>query len=172
MPSLPTLGQTPWKQPLEDWLLVAHNTDGTDKGGGGEIGYTQITANANITDTVEATATALISPGALTFSGAAVWCEFFTACLFYPTGAAGQNIQVCLFEGSTEIARLVSGKVNSITAQLIIPAFAKYRFTPSAGSHTYKITGFVTAVTGTPAIGAGPGGTAAFPPAYVRFYYA
>jgi hypothetical protein len=35
MPSLPTLGQKPWKQQLEDWLLVAHNVDGTAKVGYG-----------------------------------------------------------------------------------------------------------------------------------------
>jgi hypothetical protein len=33
MPALPSLGLKPWKQALEDWLLTAHNADGTHKAG-------------------------------------------------------------------------------------------------------------------------------------------
>jgi hypothetical protein len=40
MPSLPTLGQKPWKQALEDWLLTAHNTDGTRKSVTFRVGHT------------------------------------------------------------------------------------------------------------------------------------
>jgi hypothetical protein len=136
---------------------------------GFEINYTQITSSASITDTSEATATALISPGAITFDGGIVLVEFFTVLLACPTAAATNTSTVTLFEGSTQITRLATAK-GIVTGAVNTPTvLAHYRFTPSSGSHTYKVCGFATSTTGTPAITAGAGGTGANPPAYVRF---
>jgi hypothetical protein len=136
---------------------------------GYELNYTQITSNANITDTSESTATALISPGAITFDGTPVMVEFFTSLLSVPTAAAGNESIVTLFEGSTQITRLAYAR-DTLTAnanqQTVL---AHYRFTPSSGSHTYKICGFVSSTTGTPTITASSGGTGGNPPAFVRF---
>ena len=135
---------------------------------GYEINYTQITTPANITDTAEATATALISPGAITFDGTAVICEFFGVILT-DTTAVGDICSVCLFEGATQITRLAVVRADEITNNDAHTVHAMYRFTPSAASHTYKITAFTQTTTGTPNIHAGSGGTGGYPPAYVRF---
>lgn len=140
-------------------------------GGGGEINYTQITSSVNVTSTTEATPTTIISPGALTFSGADVMVEFF-AFISTPS-AATVALVITLFEGSTEIARIAEFEIfSSVTNQFIGTLNGHYRFTPSAGSHTYTIGSFVNATTGTPKVGAGSGGAGANPPAFVRFAYA
>lgn len=135
---------------------------------GFEIGYTQITSNANITDTSEATATALITSAALTFDGAPVICEFFSARVQTDSNAIGDTTTITLFEGATQITRLAV--VDTTAAQLNVETVcARYRFTPTAAVHTYKVCAFVPSTTGTPSIGAGAGGTGALPPAYLRF---
>ncbi len=139
---------------------------------GYEIGYTQITSSANIADTSESTATALISPGALTFDGAAVVVEFFTPSVFSPTATStNDSVTVTLFEGATEITQLALVALANLTTgqQAFIPVCARFRFTPTAGAHTYKLCAFTNSVTGTPRIYAGAGGTATPPPAYIRF---
>ena len=135
---------------------------------GFEINYTQITSNANVTDTAENTATALISPGALTFDGTAVLVEFFCGGVLTDTAAVGDQLIISLFEGASQVTRLAV--MNSlVTTQHREPIYATYRFTPTAAAHTYKVTAFTTSTTGTPTISAGSGGTNGFPPAFVRF---
>lgn len=136
---------------------------------GYELNYTQITTTANVTDTSEATATALISPGAITFDGAAVIVEFFCSRINLPTAAAGNAVTVTMFEGASQITRLVAVQTPSITAQDAVPAYARYRFTPTAAAHTYIVCAFASSTTGTPALVAGSGGTNGSPPAFVRF---
>lgn len=135
---------------------------------GFEIVYAQITSNANITDTSEATATALITAGPATYDGGAVLLEFFTILLVPDTNAAGDFTIVTLFEGSTQLTRLASVRTVVTAANCEVSVVGKYRFTPTAGSHTYKVCGFVPSTTGTPTISAGLGGTGALSPAYCR----
>lgn len=135
---------------------------------GFEIGYAQITAPVNITDIAEATATSLISSGALTFDGAPVLCEVF-AVVQTDTGSVGDALIMSLFEGSTQITRLALMRADQITLADVHTITAHYRFTPTAGSHTYKLTAFSQNTTGTPKISAGAGGTGGNPPAFLRF---
>lgn len=135
---------------------------------GFEINYTQITSPANITDTAESTATALISPGAITFDGTAVICEFFGV-VFMDTAAVGDLIVITLFEGATQITRLAAARADQTTNQDLHTIYAAYRFTPTAASHTYKLCAFTASTTGTPKINAGAAGTNGYPPAFVRF---
>ena len=136
---------------------------------GFEIGYTQITATVNITDTAEATATALISPGALTFDGGAVMFEFFGYSVLCDTAGATDIVTFTLFEGATQITRLGVARTIATAAPNANSVSLKYRFTPTAASHTYKLCAFVTSTTGTPNLGAGAGGTNAASPSFVRF---
>lgn len=136
---------------------------------GFEINYTAITSNANVTDTSEDTATALISPGAITFDGSAVMVEFFCPAVLTDTAAAGDTVTVTLFEGATQITRLTQVKTVVTAAPDVVPVYARYRFTPSAASHTYIVCAFATSTTGTPKLQAGSGGTGGFPPAFIRF---
>lgn len=141
---------------------------GGGSGAGTEISYTQITSPAAITDTSEATATALISPGSITFDGSPVVCEFFGD-VAADTGAASDLLIITLFEGSTQITRLGWLRTVVTAAASVGTMCCRYRFTPTAGAHTYKLCGFVASTSGSPQILAGSGGTAGHPPAYVRF---
>ena len=136
---------------------------------GFEIGRATITSNAVVTDTSEATATALITAGPFTFDGGAVVAEVYAPYMQSPSNAVGSTLTVTLFEGSTEITRLafIACQVNTQNAATALRA--SHIFTPSAASHTYKLCGFVSSTTGGPIIGAGAGGTGAYAPAYLRF---
>jgi hypothetical protein len=136
---------------------------------GSEIGYTQVTASVNITDTSESTATALISPGALPFDGGPVIVEFFSPAVVCDNSAPTDLVTITLFEGATQIARLGLARTVVTAAPNASACFLRYRFTPSAGVHTYKLCAFVTVNVGGPLIAAGAGGTGAYAPAYVRF---
>lgn len=135
---------------------------------GYEINYTQITSPVNITSTTQASGTTIISPGDITFDGSPVLCEF-VAIVNADNNAVNDVLVVSLFEGSTQITQLLTYRAGITAANAIIPVHPVYRFTPSAGSHTYTITAFVTSTTGTPKVTAGPGGTGGNPPAFVRF---
>lgn len=147
---------------------------GTGNGTGGlvlppgyEIGYDQITSVVNITSTTESAGTLVIQCGAHTFDGGAVICEFFAAQANTPS-VAGDVLVVSLFESTVEIG-IICTLVDSGAAGMYTPLIGKLRFTPSAAAHTYKVTAYVTATTGTPAITAGAGGTGTQVPAYCRF---
>lgn len=134
---------------------------------GYEWSYTQITSAANVTDTAEATATALISPSAFTPDGAAVYVEFFSPFVGSPSTSAG-TVTVTLFEGATQIGRF--GTIKTPAAAVTdVPVLAKFKFTPTNAAHTYKLCAFASSTTGTPVIDAGASGTNGDPPAYVRF---
>lgn len=136
---------------------------------GFEISYTQITSIVNIVSTTESSGTTIISPGAVTFDGGAVAVEFFAIRILYDTVTAADAVVVSLFEGATQITRLAEVQTQNITTANSLPGIGKYRFTPSAGSHTYTVTAFAVSTTGGPAVVAGSGGTGGFPPAYIRF---
>lgn len=134
-----------------------------------ELDYVEITSQANITDTAEDTATALITCNSISVDGSTViLLEFFTPYVGCPTGAVSNVTVITLFEGATEIGRLAHVRSVTTTTQNRVPCHAAYRFTPSNGSHTYKICGFVSATTGTPHIMGGSGGTGGDLPAFVR----
>lgn len=134
---------------------------------GFEVGYDQITSFVTIASTTEATGTPIITCGAHTFDGAAVLATFFAPAIQIA------NIQqltatVCLFESTTEIGRLCAVS-NATAIQDLYSGIGMLRFTPTAGSHTYTVTAFVSNSAATSGIVAGVGGTAAYPPAFIRF---
>lgn len=135
---------------------------------GFEIVYAQITSPVSITDTSEATATALITAGPATFDGGAVLVHFFAYTQTPSSAAATSQTVFTLFEGSTELTRMFIQRTIVTAAQNIGGVSAFARITPSAASHTYKLCAFTTSTTGTPQIVAGAGGTAADAPAFVR----
>lgn len=132
---------------------------------GDEIGYDQITSNVSVTATTEASGTTIITCSAYTFDGAAVILEFFSPAVNIGT-VSGNFVVINLFEGSTQIGRLAELSISGANATRDEPVFCRYRFAPSAGSHTYTITAWKG---GTASVGAGSGGTAGRLPAFVRF---
>jgi hypothetical protein len=134
---------------------------------GYEIGYDQITASVPVTGTTEAGATTVITCAAHTFDGAAVMVEFFCWAVNTPA-VNGGNILVGLFESGTLINRL--GFLQSQSASNAgVSILGGFRFTPSAGAHSYVVKSWASATTGTPQIFAGAGGSGNQSPAWVRF---
>jgi hypothetical protein len=138
--------------------------------GGGEIGYDQITAPVNIASSTEASGTLILTASAYTFDGNPVVAHLFAPYITSATPANSQVI-VSLFEGSTQIGRFAL-YATPAASNLAAPLSAFLRFTPSAGSHTYKVTAISNSLTGGPQFGAGAGGTGAFLPAFLRFTHA
>ncbi len=136
---------------------------------GYEIGYDQITTGVNITGTTEAGANTIITCAAHTFDGTPVICEFFSPQVAFPTASLGNSLGINLWEGATELGNLVFMRVDQISNQDFKSVYARYRFTPSAASHTYLLKAYASSTTGTPSIGAGAGGVGANVPAFVRF---
>lgn len=132
---------------------------------GYEFGYDAITSDVTVSATSESSGTTVITCAAHTFDGGPVWAHFFCEETIMGSGASNFLV-ISLFEGSTQIARLAN-YFSSLTQTLVTPCNGWFRFTPSAGSHTYSITAYRNNANCT--IKAGSGGTAASPPAFVRF---
>lgn len=138
---------------------------GLSSGGSGtEIGYDQTTANTTVTAT-SAPGTTCLTCAAHTFDGAAVWAEVNVTGL-QPGVSVGANLRVYLTEGSTQIAA-VAVVFTAAAANIIIGQYTRFKFTPSAGSHTYLLTCVASGGNGTFHSGTGTGGADA--PSYVRF---
>jgi hypothetical protein len=135
---------------------------------GYEWDYVQITAGVNVTGTTEGASTTVITGNAVTFDGAPVLLEVFCPRIIMDTGAAGDQFFICLFESGASIGRLANFRTASITAQTQYVARVGYRFTPTAGSHTYSIACFISSTTGTPKFDAGAAGVGNMVPAYYR----
>ena len=134
---------------------------------GWEFGYDQITSNVNIVSTTESSGTTVLTAAAHTFDGSPVIAEFFAPVLYSGTSSSNDLI-VSLFEGATQIGRLFDNGINGLG--LFRGGMARVRLTPSAGSHTYKVTAFNNVgASGSPFVAAGAGGTGAYNPAYLRF---
>ena len=137
-------------------------------GGGGTIGYDQITSPVTVTSTTESSGTTIISCAAHTFDGNPVMCQVFIPDVQYTAAAAGRGTTMSLFEGSTEIGQL--GVVyNPATALIAVTLNAFLRFTPTAGSHTYTVTAFKFNASDTCTYHCGAGGTATEVPAFCIF---
>ena len=143
-------------------------------GGGGpsspgfEIGYDQITSPVNVASTTQATPTSIISCAAHTFDGAAVLLTVYFP--YVENGSAAvASVFFNLFEGATNLGVMGELGLAAGTLQILTTAAALFRFTPTAGSHTYTISAWANSTTGTPQMGAGAGGTGNFMPAFARF---
>jgi hypothetical protein len=137
-------------------------------GGGGEIGYDEITTSVSITGTAEGSATTVITCAAHTFDGTPVMVEFFTALLRTSTAATSQII-VGLYESGTLVNRIMALQ-NDAASPSGMGAIGGFRFTPSAGSHSYVVMAWTTSTSGAQAlVAAGAGGAGNNPPAWVRF---
>lgn len=131
---------------------------------GYEIGYDEITAGVN----VGVAATTIIAGSPHDFDGSPVLCEFFCPDLLLPS-VAGGAVSIVLFEGATQ--KVILGVATNAAAVAVRnPFYVAYRFTPSAGEHTYTIKANASSVTGTPAVQAGTGTVpTGLPPAFLRF---
>lgn len=138
---------------------MARSVDSTDLGY--EVGYDQITAGVTVSGTVIGSATTVIAGSSHAFDGNAVMMEFFAPAV---TPGASGGVDFYLMEGATQIGVIGSAGPGGSPVE---PFIAKYRFTPSAGNHTYSIVGVRS--TANASVSAGLAGTGTYVPAYLRF---
>ena len=136
---------------------------------GYEFGYDQITSPVNVGSTTESSGTTIISCAAHWFDGGIVLAHFWCPYVNEDLNAAGDKVFVSLFEGATQLARILTATTLSTTSYGEFSQSGAYRFTPTAGLHTYTVTAHASSTSGTPSIGAGAAGTGAHAPAFIRF---
>lgn len=134
---------------------------------GYEFGYDQITADVNVTSTIEATPTTILTCASHIFDGQPVLVTFFTPYVVTPN-VAGGTVQLGVSESGTQLGKFLYLQ-NTANVGFAGAIVGHYRFTPTAGSHTYAIYGFVSSTSGTPRVGAGAAGAGNPLPAFVRF---
>lgn len=121
-----------------------------------ELAYVEFTAPVSITSTNEAAPTDIVSTGSITVAGVPILIEFYC-----PSLAETTSTTVNLWEGSTNLGRIcVAGASGEAQGQR--------RRTPTAGSKTYKASGWETSGSGTATAGAG--GAAAYVPGFIRVW--
>lgn len=128
---------------------------------GFEIGYNQTTTGSiTVTSTTEGTPTTLVAASAYTFDGAAVLLHFFCPRVSNPSSG---GMVVDLYESGSSIGRL-----GFTPASVVEGLSFFYRFTPSAGSHTYTVSAW-GASAGNGAFIQGAAGANTEVPMFVRF---
>src|SRR5439155_7616950 len=134
---------------------------------GFEIAYDQITSGVNVVATAEGTPTAIIAGTAHTYENVPYVAEFFSASVTDSSAAAG-TLTVLLIADGSSIGRIAVSDSVTVSTQIIQAITGKLRFTPTAAAHTYSVSAFASSTTGTPAVGAGAGGSGVLVPAFLR----
>ena len=114
----------------------------TASGGLVELGYSQITSTVTVSSTTEgASGTSVIPALTVVCDGNPVLVEFYAARVDVPANASGNTIITnLLYDGANQGRLTVTGSGNN--AQVLAPAFASFRITPTAGVHTFAVTAF------------------------------
>jgi hypothetical protein len=134
---------------------------------GEELAYNQITANIAITTTNSAGSNLVIEGTTRAYDGSPVIIEFFSDCVQAPN-AVNTATFIQFLDGPTDLG--VFGEVYNGTNTVGIAAavYARRRITPTAGTHNYRIGGYMSGSTsGSVFAGAGTGG-GIHSPAYIR----
>jgi hypothetical protein len=131
-----------------------------------EVGYSQVTSDVTVTATSEATATAVVALGAITYEAVPHMIEFSAPDARPNTGAAGQNITFALFDSTTAVVGVWGRIATPAASGNLLPVRLGYRFTPTAASHTYNVKCWVSVTSGL--VQAGAGGSATHGPAWLR----
>ncbi len=125
-------------------------------GGLVELGYSEITSAVLPTSISASSPNTVISDLTVVCDGSPILVEFFSNQV-RPTNSAATDIKISLYQDGSEETREWGRFYNGVSDYDNKPCYLSRRLTPSAGSHTYKVTAFVSSGTGY--IGAGPGGT-------------
>lgn len=121
---------------------------------GDEIDYAQATTGVTVSGTTEGAATTLVTGSAITYDGEPVYLEFYA-----PYTDTTVILRFWLYDGASSTANQI-GLINLASGDHA-PVNVKYRFTPSAASHTYGIRASIAS--GTCLVDAGAGGGALVP---------
>jgi len=139
-----------WNDVVGDLLFLA------------EIGYAEYTANVASVATTAATATQVVSLGAITYTADPILVEFFCPRLTCPSAGVGA-IELC--DGATPLGSIGTFIAGSWAG----PVLCQREFTPSAAAHTYNVRLWTAA--GTITAGAGVGGGGVLVPGFIRARY-
>jgi hypothetical protein len=134
---------------------------------GFEIAYDQITSGVNVAATSEGTPTSIIAGTSHTYENVPYIFEFNSPEVVLPSTTGG-TVTILLMQDSSSIGRICTLQNDITGGQSGIPVCQHYRFTPSAAAHTYGISAFCSATTGTPAVSAGAAGSGVLVPAFLR----
>lgn len=129
---------------------------------GHQLAYVEFTSDVTNTNTTEATATSVVSAGAVSFDGSTRVCiEFYAP---YTVSPSGGSLFLTLYDGSSSIAANMGQQGNGVI--VVGPVLLRRFLTPSNASHTYSIRVYNASGTGT--VGAGAGGSGNKAPGYIR----
>lgn len=136
---------------------------------GYEIGYDPIIAGVAIP--AGSTGQLIIAGSAHAFDGTPVIAEFYSPGVYVHSGSSlGYSfVQIVLREAATAIAIMANPQALSPSLELRDPVCARFRFTPSAGNHTYSIYGTQNGDNFSAQVDAGNGAAGATAPAFLRF---
>ncbi len=126
-------------------------------GAGAEIVYAQTTTAVVVTNQSSAGSHLFVDGGAATYDGGPVSIEVFCP---YVTSPAAAQIFIGLYDGATYLGQLAA--VSAASGAIAVPVDARYRLTPTAGSHTYKVGAWVGSGSGRMDAGT------AFVPGFIR----
>lgn len=107
-----------------------------------ELAYAEKTSNTNITATSEAAADTIVTAGAVACDGAMILIIEFGTNAWAQDSTTPVN-RLVLFDNGASIGTLFQGVSPSTSSGK--PGFTvRRRLTPSAGSHTYSVRGWVS----------------------------
>jgi hypothetical protein len=122
-----------------------------------EVAYVEFTATVNVTGT---SFVDVVSSGAIEYENVPHVIEF--RCFNAAAGSAG-IFRLHLRDGSTDRGFFLDAAANETVRSL----YQRFRVTPTAGSHTYKISG-QNAASQTSLVRAGAGGAGVALPGFIR----
>ncbi len=112
-------------------------------GAGAEIVYAQTTSTVTVVNTNTTTSHVFVDGGAATYDGGPVSIEVFCP---YATSPSAAQLYFGLYDGATYLLQLAA--LSAAAGAIALPVHARYRLTPSAGSHAYKVGVWVASGTG------------------------
>jgi hypothetical protein len=149
--------------------LSPTSSRGTAGAASSQLAYVEFTSSVTISATTEGTAQDVVSSGAVTYAAVATIIEFSCPVIEPVTFATPPGIFFILQDGATVLGRLAFFGPGAAVQSDDSPRLSR-QLTPSAGSHTYKVTAYRLNQNWT--VAAGSGGTGAYVPGYIRVYTA
>jgi hypothetical protein len=133
---------------------------------GGDLDYVEYTADVSVTQTTESAATVLVTGNAVVFDGATIVNIIFYSLGCKTPAVLGDQLVVNLWQDGADIGRIAQVQTAAVAATGA-PVYGIRRMTPSAGSHTYSMRGWISAA-GTATVQAGAGGAGVSLPGFIR----
>lgn len=134
-------------------------------------GYASIDTPVAVSSTSESAGTPIIDGAVFQCDGSPVLVQFFAPYLEVDQDA-DQTLAIVLFDQTADLGVIAElrADVNALAGEkLHAPGIGWLRYTPTAGSHTYSVTGFKSGSNAaSPVVGAGGGGAGQYVNAYLR----